>query len=107
MTGAAGSLHKKLFARDDGITLTTRAGKPRGVFGGLHDRHPAAHQGVIRPAILRTEEMITAGLGGTEPHGVVMAGYHVHLHAECRNEKIMDDIFAGHNQSHISTDRNV
>ena len=42
---------------------------------------------VIGAAILRTVKAVPARLGGPEPHGVVVARHHVHLHAERRDEK--------------------
>ena len=36
-----------------------------------------------------------------------MSRHHVHLHAERRNGKIVDHIFAGHDEPHVAADRNV
>src|SRR5271165_3741039 len=64
----------------------------------VFDRHPSAHKRVVCSAILRTEKMVFTNPGGTEPQRVIPTGHHVHLYAECWYIKIVDDIFAPHDQ---------
>ncbi len=98
MAGVAGFLCEKFFASDHRVGIASAGGarEPRGILGRFHHSDPAFHHGVICAAILRAEEMVFARLGGLEPHRVVVAGDDVHLDAESGNEKVMNDIFAGH-----------
>src|SRR6202521_1475612 len=99
----ASLLGKELLPGHDGVHLAASGtGEPRGIFRRFHDRDPATHHRVIRATILRTEEMVAAGLGGAKPHGVVVPGHHVHLHAERRNKEIVDDIFAREDQADVA-----
>ena len=108
MASAAGLFGIKLLARHHRIGVPTGgAGEPRGVVRRLQDRDPAAHQSMIRAAILRTKEVVTSGLGGAEPHGVVMARDDVHFHAERGNEEVMNNVLAGHDQAYVPAHRNV
>src|ERR1700723_3733982 len=108
MAGAAGLFGKQLLASDNWIDVLSRGpGKPRSVIGRLHDGDPAAHDGVVCAAILRTEKFIASRFGGTEPHGVVVAGHDVHLHAECRNVKVVDDVFPGEHELDVAADGNM
>ncbi len=51
--------------------------------------------------------MVLPGLGRPEPHGVVMSRNHVHFHPERRHCKIVNHIFAGHDQPDIAANRHV
>src|SRR5215471_21503962 len=51
--------------------------------------------------------MIPARLRRPEPDGGVAAGEHVALHTKRRNEKVMDDILAGHGELDVTADRHV
>ncbi len=51
--------------------------------------------------------MVVARFRRTEPHRIVMAGNHIHFHAERGYGKIVNDVFAGHDQSHVAIDRDV
>src|SRR5580704_6630894 len=62
---------------------------------------------MVCAAILRTEKLVAARLSGTEPHGVVVARHNVHLYAESRNEKVVDNVFAGHHELDVAANWNV
>src|SRR4029077_2620744 len=108
MAGGARLLDKELLAGDDGIGGGIgRAGEPGGVLHGLHYGNPSAHDCVIRTAILLAEEVVAPGLGGSEPHGVVVAGNNVHLDAKGGDGKIVNDVFTGKDKLDVAADGNV
>src|SRR5580692_1110504 len=107
MTSATSKLREQLFAGGNGIEVAGFAGKPRGVVGRILNGNPTAHYGVVGAAILRAKEMILADFGGPEPQRVVAARHHVHFRAEGRDVKIMDDIFAAHDELDVAIDGNM
>ena len=92
---------------------TTRASSPRrprkpGLeVGRLHHVDPADHARVLGAAILRTEEVVLAGLGRLEPERRVAPGQHVLLHAEGRHEEAVDHVLAGHHEADLAAHRHV
>ena len=108
MAGDAGFFREQFFPGLQRIAgRSCGPGQPRGVIRRLHGGNPAAHQRVIGAAILRTVQAVMARHGGPEPHGVVMARHHVHLHAKRRDGEIVDHIFAGHDQPDVAPYRHV
>src|SRR5712664_2505113 len=108
MTRVASLLDEELLSGGDRIRGGVRgAGQPSGIVHGLHYGYPPAHKGMIRAAILLAEKVIAAGLGGTEPHGVVVAGNNVHLDAKGRDGKIVNNVFAGKDELDVAPDRDV
>src|SRR5260370_5036358 len=93
MEGGADHRLEYLFALLRHAVFGTAAAQPIFIIGLGHDGYPADHTRVFRPAILGTEQMIAARLGGGEPHRVVAAGHYVMLDAKSRNEKAVDDVF--------------
>src|SRR6202162_4804897 len=107
MTGAARKLCEQLFAGGNGIEVAGFAGKPRSIVGRILNRNPTAHYSVVGTAILGAEEMILANFGGPEPKGIVTSGHNVYFRAEGRDVKIVDDIFAAHDELDVPIDRNM
>src|SRR6266404_1029165 len=62
---------------------------------------------MICAAILLAEEVVAPGLGGTEPHRIVMAGNDVHLDAESGDRKVVNDVFAGQDELDVAANGNV
>ncbi len=62
---------------------------------------------MICAAILLAEEVIAAGLGGAEPHGVVVAGDNIHLDAKGGDRKIVNNVFTGKDKLDVAADGNV
>src|SRR5258706_16350616 len=62
---------------------------------------------MICAAILLAEEVVAPGLGGTEPHRIVMAGNDVHLDAESGDRKVVNDVFTGQDELDVAADGNV
>src|SRR4029077_18732947 len=104
----AGFLGEEFLAGDNRIgSGVGGAGKPGGVIHRLHDGDPSAHDCVICTAILLAEEVVAPGLGGTEPHGVVVARDNVHLDAKGGHGEIVNDILAGEDYLDVAADGNV
>src|ERR1700692_2137032 len=104
MAGDTGSFSEQLLARDERVSFRAcRTGKPGGVIALLHDGDPASHNRVIGAAVLRTIQTITPGFCGTEPHGVVVAGDHIHLYAKRWHGEIVNYVFASHYQPDVAT----
>src|SRR6267378_6932171 len=59
---------------------------------------------MICAAILLAEEVVAPGLGGTEPHRIVVAGNDVHLDAESGDGKVVNDVFAGQDELDVAAD---
>src|SRR5258707_12819016 len=108
MTGIASLLDEQLLSGGDRISRSVGGtGQPSGIVHRLHNGYPAAHKGMICAAILLAEKVVAAGLGGTEPHGVVVAGNNVHLDAKGRDGKIVNNVFAGEDELDVAADRNM
>src|ERR1700730_9293100 len=108
MASDAGFFREYLFARNERVGFRAcRTGQPRSVVALFHDGDPTGHYRVIGAAILRTIQTITAGFCGTEPHGVVVAGDHVHLYAERWHGEIVNYVLAGHYQPDVAVDRQM
>src|ERR1700722_7039892 len=108
MAGDAGSFGEQLLARNERVGFRAcRTGKPGSVIALLHDGNPAGHNRVIGAAVLRAIQTITPGFGGTEPHGVVMAGDHVHFYAERWDGEIVNYVLTSHDQPDIAVYRQM
>src|SRR3984957_11123967 len=107
VTGGATQLLKKGVTAGSERAGSSAAGEPGFVLRGLHYYDLANHAGVHGAAILRTEQVVHTGLGGTEPCGGVAPGQHVLLDAEGRNVEAVDHVLRGHNQFDVAAHRNV
>src|SRR5580704_11194184 len=87
--------------------IAPTATQPCRVVARLHGYHPADHARVLSSAVLRTEQMVGTGFGGSEPDGGIAAGEHVLLDAKCRHEKAVDHVLRGHNQFDVAADRHM
>src|SRR5208283_4223767 len=87
-----------------GQGLATAAAHPGFVIAWFHHRYPADHSRVLRPAVLGTEQVVGARLGGVEPEGCITAREHVLLDAEGGHEKAVDHVLRGHDHFDVAAD---
>src|SRR5579871_842550 len=83
------------------------AGEPGFVLRRFHDYYLSDHAGVHGAAILRTEQMVHARLGGAEPRGCVTPWQDILHDAEGRNVEAVYHVLRGHNQFDVAADRHM
>ena len=107
MASAAAALTKQSLPRERDAFHRAAGVQPVRIIQWLHHYHAADHRRVLRPAILRTKNVILARLRGPEPFVRVFPRNHILMQPKRGHEKTVDHILRSHRQLYRAVHRHV